>query len=305
MTAGPSHEGKGAVFERLAKAFRQFTQAELAAWPFVEETIFWGYLAIDNFMSAALMAMREIPGRNHPRKIERFLATFPSAPETIIDAEQLPKYCRQWNDVRYERASVDQNDAHRLLNTLRAMERFCMDRVAEALAMKFDEVLREIERLNSEARTLEPVFPEDVYRYYDVMQQELEAAAEAAGHSRLPSKFGTVWNEITIRFFCDREWARSLMETDGEIGSELISIYRSFAHVADLIVGKRITELTEAGVAENDIEPAAWDFSLISLQRYKYRDAMEKLQEMAQNMKAWEHGQTMRGQLDERSEDSD
>lgn len=238
--------------------------------------MFWGYLAIDNFITAGLLAAGESPGKSHPAKVKKFLKRFPSAAGDVKGAEHLLDYCDLWNDVRYERANVSRTDAQRLLDTSWSVRDYCLARVADLLGLASEAIEAEVDEVNREARVLEPAFPEDVYRYFDIVQQDLEAYAESTGQSRLSAKFGTVWNDITIPFFSDRDWARSLIETDGEIADRLITMYEAFVRVNDMIVRKREAQLAEASESSEGVGVAPWDFSFVAVFRYRGLDTMQE-----------------------------
>jgi len=272
------------VVLRFAKGQAQIDYA-LQGVP--EQAVVWGYLGVDNIISATLAAKDVDPTKNHQKKVELFLQEFPEVGKDVKRAAELKHYCVAWNEVRYGERAADSKLRREILDLALDIQMFCGARLPKLCGLEHTQFDLMLEGLSEEAREMKPCFPEPPHRWQQHQMDELEAEAERRGQPRLAAKTNPALTDLFFNVSADRGWVREAIEESEDLGYVLADMYRAFYALVSKLVQ---SEAAKIGVSEQLSQQelqGSFDFNLVCTLSYRGLQFLEWLQsdELGEQMK--------------------
>ena len=260
------NDAQGEVLLRFAKGQAQIDYA-LQSVP--EQAVVWGYLGVDNIITAALLAKGVDATRNHQQKAQRFLEQFPQACHDVRRAPELSRYCTAWNDVRYGQRNADNSLRREVLDLALDIQGFCAAHIPGLLGLQPADFEARVDALSEEAREMKPCFPEDPGRWQQYQIDELERQAEVKGQSRLAAKSNPVLTDLSFNVSADRGSVREALEQREELGGLLVDMYRAFYETVCRLVEWEHARVGASGELSETQPQGVFDFNLVCTLSYR------------------------------------
>jgi len=272
------------VVLRFAKGQAQIDYA-LQGVP--EQAVVWGYLGVDNIISATLVAKGVDPTKNHQKKVELFLQEFPEVGKDVKRAAELKRYCVAWNEVRYGKRAADSKLRREILDLALDIEMFCGTQLPKLCDLEADQFDLMLEGLSEEAREMKQCLPELPHTWLQHQMDELEAEAERRGQSRLAVKMGTVLNDLSFNVSADRGWVREAIEESEDLGHVLVDMCRAFYTLVSKLAQSEAAKMGSSGQLSHEELQGLHDFNLVCTLSYRGLQFQEWLQsdEFGEQMK--------------------
>ena len=255
---------------RLVIARGQLTQARLCYWGLPNQAVIWAYQAIDNAISAALLADDKSAPKNHRRKLELFFGSFPDA-KTQIEEIEMSSARQLWNEVRYERTAISRETGQHLVELGSTVFQVCCGLIAPRVGISLARLHGEIEDMADRVRQPATVSSEAAMEAIEDYNEALEIEMQRMGLSSVTSQAGNQGRDIFLEMTAETASVRDLIEEDPRIADDIVSMYRSFHGIVSAVVTHRLRDMIQRdpSLADKlrDLVPAA-DFKLTCVMNY-------------------------------------